>query len=90
MGCPEAMRIAANRANGLFRNTHWDEFVATAEMDGSYHWTVRIEPKSGDRDDRIWLRLEGGEIASFGFHRKDKLKGYTGKSKLGAEPGFCK
>jgi hypothetical protein len=90
-GSPEAMRIAAAHAKGLFRATRWDEFVATAERSNSPgEWTVRIEPNSGERDDIIWLSVQGDRVTSFGFRRKEKLKGYTGKSKKGASPGFCR
>jgi len=88
-GSPEAMRIAAARAKGLFRETRWDEFVATAErLNSASEWTVRIEPKSGARDDIMWVTVEGNRVTSFGFRRSDKLKGYMGKSKKGASPGF--
>jgi hypothetical protein len=90
-GSPEAIGIAAAQAKGLFRETRWDEFVATAErLNSAGEWTVRIEPKSGERDDIMWLTVEGNHVTRFGFHRRDKLKGYTGKSKKGASPGFCR
>jgi hypothetical protein len=90
-GSPEAMHIAAARARGLFREVRWDEFVATAErLNGTGEWTVRIEPKSGERDDIVWVQGEGDRVTSFGFRRRDKLRGYTGKSKKGASPGYCR
>jgi hypothetical protein len=90
-GMPEAMGIAVGRAKGLFRETRWDEFIATAEqLDSAGRWTVRIAPKSGERDDMISLTVENNHVTSFGFHRRDKLKGYTGRSKKGASPGYCR
>ena len=59
-GSPEAVRIAAAKATGLFREVRWDEFVAVAErLDGPGEWTGGIEPKSGERDDIVWVRGEG-------------------------------
>ena len=90
-GSPEAMRLAAAKARVLFRDVRWDEFVATAErLDGAGEWTVRIEPKSGARDDLVWVRGKADRVTSFGFRRRDKLRGYTGKSMRGASPGYCR
>jgi hypothetical protein len=92
---PEPMRIAAACARSRFRATRWDEFVARAELSNSENtWTVHIEPKSGDRDDIVSVTGQGDRVTSFGFHRKSKLRGYTGrmgpKGQNGVEPGFCR
>jgi len=90
-GSPESVRIAAARARSLFRKVRWEEFVATAEQwTGPGGWIVRIEPKSGEHEDVVWVKGEGDRVKSFGFRRKDKLMGYTGKTKKGASPGFCR
>src|SRR5262249_25623289 len=61
-GLPEAMAIAAARAKSLFRTTRWDEFVVIAERAGGpTTWRVRIEPKSGERDDRMWVNVQHNE-----------------------------
>jgi hypothetical protein len=88
---PEPLHIAAGWARSLFRATRWDEFVVTAErLNNAGRWTVHIEPKSGGRDDIMWVTGQADHVTSFGFRRRDKLKGYTGKSMKGAEPGFCR
>jgi hypothetical protein len=87
---PEPLHIAAAWARSLFRATRWDEFVVTAERLNRAGWTVHIEPKSGGRDDIMWVTGRADDVTSYGFRRRDKLKGYTGKSKKGAEPGFCR
>jgi hypothetical protein len=92
---PEPMRIAAAWARSRFRVTRWDEFVATAELSNSENtWTVYIEPKSGERDDIVSVTGQGDRVTRFGFHRKNKLKGYAGrmgpKGMNGVEPGFCR
>jgi hypothetical protein len=90
-GSHEAIRIAARRAKGLFIATRWDEFVATAEPSPNARgWTVCIEPKSGERDDILSLTVEDGRVTRFAFRRRYKLNGYTGKSKKGASPGYCR
>jgi hypothetical protein len=88
---PEPMHIAAAQARSLFRATRWDEFVVSAQrLNSADRWTVHIEPKSGGRDDIMWVTGQADEVKSFGFRRREKLKGYTGKSKKGAVPGFCR
>ena len=90
-GSPEPVRIAAAYARRLFSKTRWEEFVATSDRwSGPGDWTVRIEPKSGELEDVMWVTGEGNHVKSFGFRRKDKLRGYRGKSKKGASPGFCR
>jgi hypothetical protein len=90
-GAPEPVRIAAAKARSLFRATRWDEFVVRGErLTSAGEWTVRMEPRSGPPDDVMWVKVRGEQVTSFGFRRKDKLKGYTGKSKKGVEPGFCR
>jgi hypothetical protein len=90
-GSPEAMRIGAARATSLFRDTRWDEFMVTAErLPDGLTWTIRVEPKTGERDDSIWVDVKDNHVTHFGFRRKDKLKGYTWKSMKGATPGYCR
>jgi hypothetical protein len=86
---PEAMRIGMAQARGLFRKVPWDEFVVMADPpDLERTWTVRVEPKFGPAHDRVWIKIKDNRVTSFGFHRKSKLMGYTGKSMKGVEPGF--
>jgi hypothetical protein len=88
---PEPMHMAADMATGLFRNVRWEEFIVTANPpDNPRKWTVHIEPKSGERDDVVWVTIEGDRVTSYGFRRKNKLMGYAGKTMRGAEPGFCR
>ena len=38
----------------------------------------------------MWVNFKDNRMTSFGFRRKDKLKGYTGKAMRGASPGLCR
>ena len=81
-------RVATDDRLGILRDDH---LVATAEpLNSAGDWTVRIAPKAGEQDDIVWVKVKHDHVTSFGFHRRDKLRGYTGKSKKGASPGFCR
>jgi hypothetical protein len=80
---PEAMRLAAAKATGLFADTHWEDFVVwtrrLAGSDARRTWIVHIEPKSGGPDSTIWVKIVDGDVREYGIRWGEQLKGYRGK-----------